>query len=187
MKKIITDDFFIGNLGDDSLPAQIRKSFEENSTPECDMVMTDKRWNDQYIEDRKVTFSYMSVHQPNYITQTVESIFHNVNSLIWNLELTDWQTHIQFTRYEGKGGHYGWHSDQDDKLIPKGTRKLSLVYCLSKKSDYTGGEFQIKTGTGKNYTTKFDEGDFIVFPSQKMHRVKPLKSGKRFTMVAWYR
>ena len=65
-------------------------------------------------------------------------------------------------------------------------RKITVVYCLSHKSDYVGAEFQIKT-ENSTYTRKFDYGDFIVFPANRIHRVKSLKSGKRITLVGWYR
>ena len=196
-KKIITEDFFIGNLGNDEIPNEILNSYKEytgtyvDEVTQLDIKADDKihqtKDGKKLLEDRKCYACFMNVDEPNFISEGIHKIFHNVNDMMWKMDLIDWANHIQFTKYLGKGSHYGWHSDQDDNLNPIGARKLSFVYSLSKKSDYVGGEFQIKTNSGKNYTIKFDLGDFIVFPSKKLHRVKPLKSGTRITMVAWYR
>jgi len=111
--------------------------------------------------------------------------------MIWKMDLDHkWESDLQYTRYIGKGHHYDWHKDHYDEGIYPGhsgnTRKLTMVYCLSHKEDYRGGEFQIKTSKGATYTRRFDYGDFIVFPSKILHRVKPLKSGTRTTLVGWY-
>ena len=35
-------------------------------------------------------------------------------------------------------------------------------------------------------TKKLDYGDVVVFPSIIPHRVRPIKSGKRYSLVGWY-
>ena len=134
---------------------------------------------------------WLKVSESNFIEVGLRKIVHNVNNMIWHMKLDEeWQADIQFTKYIGKGDHYNWHKDyyKGEELNDGITiRRISVVYCLSKKTDYTGGEFQIKTNNNGIYTTKFDYGDFIVFPSDKDHRVKPLKSGTRITMVGWYK
>ena len=100
----------------------------------------------------------------------------------------EWQASVQYTRYLGKGHFYNWHRD----AYPKGEstvgfgRKLTIVYCLSYEKDYTGGEFEVERDDKTIYTRKFDYGDFIVFPARKLHRVIPLESGTRTTLVGWY-
>ena len=96
----------------------------------------------------------------------------------WNFQWEPVQA-IQFTKYE-KGGHYGWHRDtaipwrEDGKI-----RKLSITVNLN--DDYEGGEFELywPSSTMKE-TIKLDCGEVIVFPSILQHRVRPIKSGKRF-------
>ena len=56
---------------------------------------------------------------------------------------------------------------------------------LSSKDDYEGGEFQVMMGN-KMFSYKMDVGEAIVFPSDCLHRVRPLKSGKRVSLVGWY-
>jgi PKHD-type hydroxylase len=198
-KKIITEDFFVGNLGDIKATNEIKKIYEKN----FDIKITDISKNDysalvggDEIPNEKVRKCYISWldrenEMFNYIANGFEKIVQNTNKLIWNMSLdNEWQSDIQFTKYVGKGDHYDWHKDfYDEEDLDDGVtiRRISVVYCLSKKIDYSGGHFQIKTKKGEIYTTRFDYGDFIVFPSNIEHRVKPLYSGSRITMVAWYK
>jgi PKHD-type hydroxylase len=194
-KRIITEDFFIGNLGDIEASNEILNAYMQGVGSNIDSITKyDKEasvGNYEYNEKvRKCHISWLDVTKTTFVEVGLRKIIENVNAMIWNYDLDhEWQSGIQFTKYNGKGEHYNWHKDYYEEL--KGSvitlRKLSVVYCLSKKSDYTGGEFQIRTSKGGVYTTKFDYGDFIVFPSNKLHRVKPLKDGNRITMVGWYR
>ena len=99
---------------------------------------------------------------------------------------------MQFLFYEGKGTGYKWHSDigtinDDEEEGTTDIRKLSLVLCLSRKEDYEGGELQlILDGRREMDTLKLDMGDCVIFPSTTLHRVRPLKSGERTTIVGWY-
>lgn len=193
-KRIVTEDFFIGNLGDVKATDKILNSYKNNFGEEIvNILNSDKKagvGNYEYNEKvRKCHISWLTVSRSNFIEMGLRKIIENVNTMIWNFNLNcEWQTNIQFTKYIGKGEHYDWHKDYYEEATDGITfRRLSIVYCLSEKNDYAGGEFQIKTNNGGIYTTKFDYGDFIVFPSNKLHRVKPLKSGTRITIVGWYR
>ena len=110
----------------------------------------------------------------------------SANIMTFGYDLDYWSNYIQYTVYEGKGTEYGWHTDhavsefEEDRI-----RKLSISLCLSSKDDYEGGEFQIMMGN-KMFSYKMDVGEAIVFPSDCLHRVRPLKSGKRVSLVAWY-
>ncbi|BCU93901.1 MAG: hypothetical protein CM15mV3_1870 [Caudoviricetes sp.] len=55
-----------------------------------------------------------------------------------------------------------------------------------KKEDYEGGELEIKVLPEETKKYKMDIGDVIVFPSDMWHRVTPIKSGTRVSLVGWY-
>jgi PKHD-type hydroxylase len=196
-KRIITKDFFIGNLGDTKATDEVLESYksivgkEIYELTQYDNVALVGGVDSPDEKLRKCYLSWLPVSQSNFIEVGLRKIVENVNNLTWKIQLdSEWEAKIQFTKYVGKGDHYEWHRDYYDNCSKDhgiGIRRLSVVYCLSKKSDYTGGEFQIRTNNNGVYTTKFDYGDFIVFPSDKLHRVKPLKTGTRVTMVGWYR
>ena len=192
-QRIIKKDFFIGNLGNNNVPDEILQSYYSTIKSEDvkSLVDMDANVGNMGVDHkvRKCKLSWIDSKESNAIETGLRKIIQNVNNIIWKMNLENvWETNIQFTKYIGKGDHYNWHKDYYENakdLIF--LRKISIVYCLSKKTDYNGGEFQIKTSDGGVYTTKFDYGDFIVFPSDRVHRVKPLKDGERITMVGWYR
>ena len=182
-KRIVTEDFFIGNLGTPEASEEIVSRCPEELQYDEATVAYDPI--PQHVH-RKCLTAWLDVEKSNFIETGLKKIIINVNDMIWKFDLKkEWDTNIQFTKYSGGGDHYGWH--QDNFQGDCSDRRLSVVYCLSKKSDYTGGNFQIRKSDNSVHTSKFDYGDFIVFPSDKYHRVLPLKSGNRLTMVGWFR
>lgn len=188
--KILTDDYFIGNIGSieatDEIVRVCEDNFSDPSLSEEGSVLAE----DISIVNHKVRkckTNWIPTHEFNFIEHGLKVIVENVNEMKWNMNLThEWEAEIQYTQYNGKGHFYNWHQDAYETYDSVKTRRISIVYCLSHKKDYVGGEFQIKRDDGTTYTRKFDYGDFIVFPSYKVHRVKPLKSGNRTTLVGWY-
>lgn len=184
-KKIQTEDYFIGNLGSPEATEEILSAcpiLEENVQ---EATTNHRDFPDHY--HRQCYVSMISVEESNFIETGLKHILRNVNNMIWKMPLdNEWDCGIQYTRYSGVGHHYGWHIDNFQGNCSD--RRLSIVYSLSKKTSYQGGEFDIRRkSNNKVYTIKFDYGDFIVFPSDTFHRVRPLKGGTRTTMVGWYR
>ena len=64
------------------------------------------------------------------------------------------------------------------------TRKLSCVMLLNDPSEYEGGDFEVMTNN-QPLKIEFIKGRLIVFPSYILHRVTPIKSGVRRTLVNW--
>lgn len=102
----------------------------------------------------------------------------NVNSG-WNFNISG-QESPQFTIYD-KEYFYEFH--QDSSIHEQGMRKLSLVVFLSNPDDYTGGKFEFKH-SGELATNK--QGSILVFPSFLEHRVTPVLSGIRYSLVNWF-
>ena len=99
----------------------------------------------------------------------------------FNLSPLNFIEGIQYTLYEGEGSHYGWHIDMLPG--PNNPRKISVSFVLSNEEDYKGGGLELIGFEHKEY--KIPQGHAIIFPSFLAHRVKPLKSGKRVSLVAW--
>ncbi len=91
---------------------------------------------------------------------------------------------LQFTEYHGtQDGHFGWHHDVDFLNQSPFDRKLSVVIQLSDPSSYQGGLFDffnLPNPTGFEI-----QGSLMVFPSFYPHRVLPVISGTRYSLVAW--
>jgi PKHD-type hydroxylase len=117
--------------------------------------------------------------------ETCKEIFNIINETTV-IHLTDIEP-LQYSEY-GVGGEYGWHRDVHEKPYPNGlVRKMSFSTILN--NDFEGGEFDIETknpADKKRYDT-FDNKNHntIIFPSHMWHRVRPVKSGVRKSIVGW--
>jgi PKHD-type hydroxylase len=117
-----------------------------------------------------------------WVIDKIMSQVTEANNAIWNFELKSIIDNIQYTEYEGNGGHYDWHLDIGPGSISH--RKISITIQLSDPEEYVGGDLQIMTGS--EYTTvPRGKGTVVVFPSFLLHRVVPLTSGNRKSLVLW--
>ena len=117
--------------------------------------------------------------------ETCKEIFNLINETTV-IQLTDIEP-LQYSEY-GVGGEYGWHRDVHEKPYSNGlVRKVSFSTILN--NNFEGGEFDIETknpADKKRYDT-FDnkKHNTIIFPSHMWHRVRPVKSGIRKSIVGW--
>ena len=96
------------------------------------------------------------------------------------------RSQLQYTEYHGsEGGKYDWHHDVDWNNSEGLDRKLSVTVQLSDPTDYTGGEFEFQEVEQPKPECR-DKGTVLVFPSYLQHRVLPVTSGVRKTLVAWF-
>lgn len=109
----------------------------------------------------------------------------------YGFDLTGFDEDLQFTHYDEPGAFYSWHQDGLDGGVA--TRKLSLVLQLSEPEGYEGAElqlFDVAEDFDRDELIDFTaasmaRGSVIVFPSFEYHRVLPLRSGVRQSLVAW--
>ena len=102
------------------------------------------------------------------------------------INLTDIEP-LQYSEYI-VGDEYGWHRDVHDEPYSNGlVRKVSFSTILN--DDFWGGEFDIETKNPmykKRYQTfESEEYNTIIFPAHMWHRVRPVKSGIRKSIVGW--
>ena len=125
-----------------------------------------------------------------------EQLFHSVdlyNKQNWNYDL-DGCDLVQYGTYSD-GGFYDWHVDEEAEIEPINgkylVRKLSMTIWLNDPDEYEGGEFDIEIKNPKSEvryeTLKLSKGSIIIFPSDKWHRVRPVTSGVRKSLVTWFR
>lgn len=109
-------------------------------------------------------------------------LIRSINERFFQFELTGFSDPFQYTIYsQSDGGHYEWHVDQGATRVP---RKLSLTLQLSEPSDYEGCDLELRGGY-KVETAPRGRGTLIAFPAYVLHRVTPIKSGTRRSLVAW--
>ncbi len=104
---------------------------------------------------------------------------------------------IQLTRYS-PGGFYAWHRDgksdhlsvydnPENKFLHGHVRKLSMTILLN--DEFEGGNFEFSTYAKEKHSVSTPDfksrGSIIFFPSFIEHRVAPVTTGVRYSLVAW--
>jgi PKHD-type hydroxylase len=133
-------------------------------------------------------FHYIN-NQSNWIFDILEYIANTVNDKYYQFDLLGFDR-FQYTVYNQPGAHYTYHSDMVlgpvylDELKPP--RKLSFSLILSDNSEYQGGDFEvIANAMPYPVVVPQQKGRVIAFPSYVPHRVSPLISGVRKSIVVW--
>jgi PKHD-type hydroxylase len=86
---------------------------------------------------------------------------------------------FQFTQYE-MGDYFNWHTDSNSTIFKD--RIYTIVVQLN--DSYKGGEFQLLIDNNE-IDMEFGTGNLFIFPSNIIHRVKPITSGIRYSLVSW--
>ncbi len=90
---------------------------------------------------------------------------------------------LQYTVYDGaEGGHYNWHVDHGEHN--QEPRKISLSLQLTDPAQYEGCNLILQAGDGP-WVAERARGTLIAFPSYVLHRVTPIQSGTRKSLVIW--
>ena len=116
----------------------------------------------------------------------MEQIVIGLNRQFFQYDLTGLAP-IQYAIYNGsEQGHFDWHVDygREKGHEQHQPRKLSLSLQLSDSSGYEGGELQARVRSKIEIAPKI-RGTLIAFPSYVLHRVTPVTSGIRKSLVIW--
>ena len=91
---------------------------------------------------------------------------------------------MQYTVYYDKG-HYDFHRDigTGDEIM-KARINVGILQ-LSSPSEYKGGVLQIKLEDGEVIDVMKNKGMTTTFPIDLLHRVTPVTSGVRKTLIMW--
>ncbi len=103
------------------------------------------------------------------------------NANKYKFDILGFQTELQLASYEGHG-FFEWHMDFGAGNISN--RKLSITVQLSDPDEYEGGELQFMINQNI-ITAPKEKGTAIIFPSFALHRVTPVTTGSRKSIVGW--
>ena len=118
-----------------------------------------------------------------WIYDKLGGMIEEANRELWKFNLTSMEEMIQYTEYYQDGGHYDYHLDVGGGY-PLNQRKISITVQLTGADEYEGGNFEILRGKNPESLPKI-KGCVLVFPSYLMHRVTPVTSGTRRSLVLW--
>ena len=118
--------------------------------------------------------------QHGWLYDRIAGAFERANNAAFGLRLDGLREPLMAASYE-VGHGFGWHVDMGSELAA--TRKLSLSLLLSAPEAYTGGELEL-CASGDAFATRA-MGTAVVFPSFMAHRVTPVVSGNRISLIAF--
>jgi|TARA_Y100001951_G_C11284389_1_gene267614 PKHD-type hydroxylase len=145
--------------------------------------INDKRKSDVFLYD------IWKLDLPDFqkvVIYKIKEIFTTENKR-YHYDLDYSSINIQFTRYK-VDEFYEWHTDDAFIFTHKkhnNVRKLSVM-CPLNAGEYEGGELQLKLDYQEEpRNINIEPGDIIVFPSFTLHRILPITSNIRYSLVAW--
>lgn len=171
----------------------------EQITNTCDMeemgpaVVYGDRSEESTREIRRSKVRFFQKEQNvSWIFDQFNYVIQSLNNQYYNFNLNGYKA-FQYTVYNSEDeGMYDWHMDtilgtELDNSWDEDTRKLTMVMLLSDNVlDFTGGELELNIGRESNpQTVDIMKGRIVVFPSFILHRVKPVTSGIRKSIVVW--
>lgn len=154
---------------------------------ECDQIIALGESGGRVSGEIEKGYSGMRVSELTWIDPDDHAhwVYHRIGMLLmraneaYGFRLVGLQEPLQFSRY-GVGGRFDWHVDAGGTATAG--RKLSLSVQLSDSADYAGGDLEFLNNTG---SPARERGTAILFPSFLSHRVTPVISGLRRTLIAW--
>ena len=153
-----------------------------NRTPKQDGIVMGEKDNSELSDYRKSEIAWISDNEEtSWIYEKIANLAKMANKEMWNFDIWGYHDDLQYTTYYGDGGHYDWHADLGPGIS---NRKLSCVLQLSDPGEYEGGDLQLNTG-GSIISVKKEVGLICFFPSFVLHRVTPITSGVRTSLVTW--
>jgi len=138
-----------------------------------------------------------------WIYKEIHPYINEANRLAgWNFQW-DYSEACQFTKYK-LNQFYDWHCDSwgspynnpENQQTHGKIRKISMTCQLTDGSEYTGGELEFdfrqydpdkrkKNIHAIQCKEIIPKGTIVLFPSFVWHRVKPVLSGTRYSLVVW--
>jgi hypothetical protein len=123
----------------------------------------------------------------HWLFNKIGNIVSFMNDSYYDYDLIGMTHGLQLLEYDPNWevpGHYDWHIDAGHGAVA--TRKLSLILQLSDGTDYRGCDLLINQNNSNTITASKNIGSVHLFPSYTIHKVTPIISGKRYSLVMWF-
>jgi PKHD-type hydroxylase len=170
------------------IPIYVQKVFTKKL---CEKIIScHSNWNERvgYVGENKINpnirhcKTYMPSPIENMETDWIENeivkIVFITNAKTYNFNLSG-DFEFQLLRYD-LGGHYKTHIDIGTHGA---TLKRKISFTLLLNDSYEGGELNFDNE--EKSKSNLEIGDMILFPSFLPHKVEPITSGVRWSLVGW--
>ena len=167
------------------------------TSKECNQLITEGNENlrkgttASAAEKRNSNVNFLNLEsKTGYLIQKIIDHLDNISKEHYKFNLTHIEE-VQYSNYQ-TNMFYDWHVDTGGFNKYEMKRNLSASVFLSKKNDYTGGDFEFLFPTDISLDSKLtptkpyqEQGTLLVFPSMMIHRVTKILSGERCSLVFW--
>lgn len=117
-----------------------------------------------------------------WVYQRLATIVARANREAFAFTLAGFEEDAQVGRY-AQGHFYDWHIDRGGRGLGR-SRKLTVSVQLTDPAAYEGGDLEVNPD-GRIAVAPRGLGTAVVFPAYMVHRVAPITSGVRHSLVIW--
>jgi PKHD-type hydroxylase len=132
------------------------------------------------IRDSRVAWIRPGPETEWIFARTLE-VVRQVNTANFEIDIAGFTEPLQVAEY-APGQYYDWHLDIGNG--PFSIRKLSFIAQLTDPATYEGGAVEIFAANQPRAMPR-PRGSVILFPSYVLHRVAPVTTGTRRSLVGW--
>lgn len=129
----------------------------------------------------QVDWIHLTAPGAKWIFDKTAFLVKEANAKCYHADLFGFTEKLQITKYQ-TGNFQNWHMDMGHSGYS--IRKLTFSIQLSAPEDYEGGEFEVLSYYDPMGFPK-EQGTMIIFPTYVIHRVKPVTSGTRYSLIGW--
>ena len=135
-------------------------------------------------QKRVTTISWIPFDALKPMYSKIQEVLDSTNKNHFGFDTIELTEPDQFTEFP-PGGFYDWHTDNDlSGITEPPVRKISMTLLLSPETQFTGGNLElVKEGQTPRTLT---QGNAIFFASFVRHRVQPVITGVRQSLVMWF-
>jgi len=175
----LVDYVWLTNYFNDTETARITALWDADLASDAKV----NKGGDEHERDdlRKSKIMFLNSGENDWIYDKLAIACVQVNTNKFKFDLTGFQTALQLASY-GPEDFFEWHLDYGAGDISN--RKLSITVQLSDPNEYEGGDLQFMINH-KAVSAPKTKGTAIIFPSYTQHRVLPVTSGCRKSIVGW--
>jgi len=159
--------------------AAIRALWDENAAKNAEVNNAGKA--ETRDELRRSQIMFLKPGANDWIYERLSQACIQTNTNRYKFEILGFQTELQLASYSNTD-FFEWHMDFGAGDISN--RKLSISVQLSDSDEYEGGDLQFMINQNIVNAPR-EKGTAIIFPSFALHRVTPITSGSRKSIVGW--
>ena len=164
------------------MPHEIERILKLWSDEEVEEAVMSSGSNNQENQLRKSSVQFISnTKETQWIYDKLAMVVQQCNMQTYGFDLLGFQEKLQLAQY-GPEDHFHWHMDFGPREISH--RKLSITVQLTPENNYEGGDLLFRMNE-REMAAPRSQGTVVVFPSFVQHRVTPITSGERHSIVGW--